>query len=196
MASPKKKKQSSKTTQSSHKQAQSSPKSSHKQTKASPRTSHKKTHSSPNPATLRVFRAIKKTRSMNGLRPKSVITPSTSSPVSVKKNPISENLKKQMSKKRKKLDTDTPPAKNEGIKLLKRGCVTMHRIVRRKINGQKPTVLFNEKGEPYGDVASEMQSYIGVLARTKAPIWHDTWKQVPEAIKTKIWECVQVKLNL
>ncbi|VFQ67289.1 unnamed protein product [Cuscuta campestris] len=55
----------------------------------------------------------------------------------------------------------------------------MHRVVKRKINGQKPTVEFNDKGQPYGVAAAEMQSYIGVLARTKAPIWFDTWRQVP-----------------
>jgi hypothetical protein len=79
-----------------------------------------------------------------------------------------------------------------GLHLLKRGCVTMHRIVRRKILGIKLTVLFNKKGEPYGSAAKEMQSYIGVLARTKVPIWRPTWKQVPRDRKNKIWQCVQV----
>ncbi|VFQ89904.1 unnamed protein product [Cuscuta campestris] len=66
----------------------------------------------------------------------------------------------------------------------------MHRVVKCKINGQKPTVLFNVKGQPYGVAAVEMQSYIGVLARTKAPIWFDTWRQVPVTIKNKIWKSV------
>lgn len=79
-----------------------------------------------------------------------------------------------------------------GLKLLKRGCVTMHRIIGRKINGKTLTVLFNKKGQPYGSAANEMQSYIGVLARTKAAIWRPTWKQVPADRKNKIWECVKV----
>ena len=68
------------------------------------------------------------------------------------------------------------PNNQEGLNLLKRGTVTMHRIVRRKILGIKLSVPFNAKGEPYGPAATKMQSYIGVLARTKPPIWYDTWK--------------------
>ncbi|VFQ62669.1 unnamed protein product [Cuscuta campestris] len=72
----------------------------------------------------------------------------------------------------------------------------MHRVVKRKINGQKPTVLFNDKGQPYDVAAAEMQSYIGVLARTKAPIWFDTWRQVPVTIKNKIWKSVTLGFDL
>ena len=61
----------------------------------------------------------------------------------------------------------------------------MHRIVRRKMMGIKLTVSFNTKGEPYGKVVTKMQSYIGVLARTKAPIWYEIWKHVPKEKKTK-----------
>ncbi|KAL8110818.1 hypothetical protein AgCh_026525 [Apium graveolens] len=67
----------------------------------------------------------------------------------------------------------------------------MHRIVKCKIRGIKLTVSFNAKGEPYGEEGKEMQSYIGVLARTKTPIWHDSWKCDPKDTKTKIWDCVQ-----
>lgn len=114
-----------------------------------------------------------------------------SSPESVKKNGISKNLKSKLSKKRKRVEETA--TKQEGLKLLKRGAVTMHRIVRRKMLGIKLEVLFNKKGEPYGDAAKEMQSYIGVLARTKAPIWYDSWLRVPVERKNKIWDCVQVK---
>ncbi|XP_074342783.1 uncharacterized protein LOC141680460 [Apium graveolens] len=66
----------------------------------------------------------------------------------------------------------------------------MHRIVRRKIMGNKLTVTLNGKGESFGPQAAEIQSYIGVLARTKPPIWHDSWKCVHDEVKTKIWDCV------
>ncbi|VFQ88796.1 unnamed protein product [Cuscuta campestris] len=72
----------------------------------------------------------------------------------------------------------------------------MHRVVKHKINGKKPTVLFNDKGQPYGVAAAEMQCYIGVLARTKAPIWFDTWRQVPVTIKNKIWKFVTLGFDL
>lgn len=61
----------------------------------------------------------------------------------------------------------------------------MHKIVRRKIMGIKVLVSFNPKGEPFGKSATEIQSYIGVLARNKPPIWYDSWKQVPKNTKTK-----------
>ncbi|VFQ80959.1 unnamed protein product [Cuscuta campestris] len=63
-------------------------------------------------------------------------------------------------------------------------------IKQKRKREEKPTVLFNDKGQPYGVAAAEMQSYIGVLARTKAPIWFDTWRQVPVTIKNKIWKSV------
>ena len=63
---------------------------------------------------------------------------------------------------------------------MKRGPVMMHRILRRKMLGVKLAVSFNAKGEPYGKVATEMQSYIGVFARTKALVWYETWKRVPK----------------
>ncbi|XP_074338922.1 uncharacterized protein LOC141677085 [Apium graveolens] len=37
-----------------------------------------------------------------------------------------------------------------------------------------------------------MQSYIGVLARTKAPIVCASWKLVPQEKKNKIWDCVKM----
>lgn len=142
--------------------------------------------SSPNLDPLTVIRAIRKTQS-------SITSPSSSSPKSVNRKAISENLQKKLTKKKKQVKLVTTPNNTGGLKLLKRGCVTMTRIVRRKIMGIKLTVSSNAKGEPFGDECTEMQSYIGVLARSKPPIWHDTWKDVPKDTKTKIWDCVQVK---
>lgn len=155
----------------------------------------KKTQSLPNPNTARLLRAVKRARSLKSRSLKSQSlspSPSSSSPESVKKKPISANLQKMISKKRKQVEPVTPPNNEEGLKLLTRGCVTMHRIVKRKIRGIKPMVSFNAKGEPFGKEGSEMQSYIGVLARTKPPIWHDSWNDVSKETKNKIWECVQV----
>ncbi|XP_024178951.1 uncharacterized protein LOC112184961 [Rosa chinensis] len=85
-----------------------------------------------------------------------------------------------------------------GLKLLKRHCVTMSRISRRKSLRQKKVVLFNAKGTPCGKVAKEMQSYIGVLARRKIPIIRTTWRTIKNHIggvtaeeKEKIWLRVQ-----
>lgn len=89
----------------------------------------------------------------------------------------------------------TDAKKQGGLKLLKHGAVTMQRIVRRKMLGIKHPVLFNAMGEPYGETSIEMQSYIGVLSRTKVPIWYDSCLRVPKERKNKILDCVQVKTN-
>ncbi|WOH00499.1 hypothetical protein DCAR_0519863 [Daucus carota subsp. sativus] len=155
----------------------------------------KKTKSATNRTTSNIIKALKKNKSV-GAEPekKKAVqpSPSKSSPKSVKQKAISTNLKAKISKKRKR-ENVVVPEKKEGLKLLKRGPVTMHWILRRKILGIKHQVCFNAKGEPYGEVASEMQSYIGVLGRTKCPIWYESWKAVPKEKKNKIWDCVQVK---
>lgn len=74
----------------------------------------------------------------------------------------------------------------------KRGINTMHRIVRRKLLGVRKNVEYNEKGQPHGKAAKEMQSYIGVLARTKIPITIPSWKKVDMEMKNKLWESVEV----
>ncbi|KAL8099803.1 hypothetical protein AgCh_032166 [Apium graveolens] len=147
----------------------------------------KRTKYAPNARAVKLLiMALKKNQSME-------THPSTSnsSPVSVKKQAISSNLQKQLTKKRKRVTEKPPPKKRERLQLLRRGPVTMHRIVRRKILGIKNEVLFNEKGESYGDAVTEMQSYIGVLARTKSPIMYSSWKLVPKETKNKIWDCVK-----
>ena len=158
-----------------------------------------KTKSAPNTTAANLLKALKRNNSVETgevnkkAKKKLVLQPSPqdSSPQSIKKKAISTNLQQELNKKRKRVEE--PVASKEGIKLLKRGAVTMHRIIRRKMLGEKKTVSFNAKGEPYGTVATEMQSYIGVLARTKAPIWYENWKRVPKERKNKIWDCVQVK---
>ncbi|XP_004292347.1 PREDICTED: uncharacterized protein LOC101299550 [Fragaria vesca subsp. vesca] len=62
----------------------------------------------------------------------------------------------------------------KGLKLLKRNCVAMKRISRSRSLKQKRVVQFNRTGTPYGKAATEMKSYIGVLARRKIPIVRTT----------------------
>ncbi|KAL6124651.1 hypothetical protein ACLB2K_077163 [Fragaria x ananassa] len=78
-----------------------------------------------------------------------------------------------------------------GLKLLSRGMVTMQRVSHRLTRGIKLTVEFNAKGQPFGKVAGEMQSYTGVLARTKIPISFNDWRTKKlDDEKQKIWETV------
>lgn len=148
----------------------------------------KRTKSAPNRTASILLKALKKNKSVgSGPLNETSVQPcqSNSSPESVKKKAISTILHSKISKKRKR-GSQAVPDKKEGLKLLKCGAVTMHRIVRRKILGIKLLVPFNNKGEPYGDAGSEMQSYIGVLARTKVPICIDSWTHVPKERKNKI----------
>ncbi|KAL6219773.1 hypothetical protein ACLB2K_007532 [Fragaria x ananassa] len=78
-----------------------------------------------------------------------------------------------------------------GLKLLKHGMETMAQVTTIVIHGQRIVVQLTAKGEPIGKEARNMQSFIGVLARTKIPISILDWRDVDEDEKQKIWESVQ-----
>ena len=147
----------------------------------------KKTKSAPNTTAANLFKALKRNTFVETgrVKKKAQTSPHNYSPQSVKKKAISTKLQQQLTKKRKRVE-EMVPNKQEGVKLLKRGAFTMHWIVRRKMLGIKLPMYFNAKGEPYGTAATQMQSYIGVLARTKTPIWYDSWKRVPKESENKI----------
>ncbi|KAL6269496.1 hypothetical protein ACE6H2_026407 [Prunus campanulata] len=73
-----------------------------------------------------------------------------------------------------------------------RGMSTMPRVVQRKIQKIKPVVEYNEEGKPYGRAHNEMQSYIGVLARSRVPLVDKKWVQISKDIKEQIWEAVDM----
>nr|GMD45983.1 putative transposase, Ptta/En/Spm, plant [Ipomoea batatas] len=68
----------------------------------------------------------------------------------------------------------------------------MHKLAMQRAQGVKKVVEFNDLGQPIGQIAAEMQSYIGVLAREKVKVNYKTWKHVPEDIKEKIWEAINL----
>ncbi|KAL6213505.1 hypothetical protein ACLB2K_012952 [Fragaria x ananassa] len=78
-----------------------------------------------------------------------------------------------------------------GMRLLRRGMVTMSRVNRRLVRGRKLKVKYNDDGEPVGRAAKEMQSYIGVFARTKVPINVKDWRLVPLSVKDNIWGSIE-----
>ncbi|KAL6228226.1 hypothetical protein ACLB2K_002180 [Fragaria x ananassa] len=78
-----------------------------------------------------------------------------------------------------------------GLRLLRRGMVTMSRVNRRLVRGRKLRVKYNDDGEPVGRAANEMQSYIGVLVRTKVPINVKDWRLVALSVKDNIWGSVE-----
>ncbi|KAL6213983.1 hypothetical protein ACLB2K_013421 [Fragaria x ananassa] len=79
-----------------------------------------------------------------------------------------------------------------GMRLLRRGMVTMSRVNRRLVRGRKLKVKYNDDGEPVGRAAKEMQSYIGVFARTKVPINVKDWRLVPLSVKDNIWGSIEL----
>ncbi|XP_073123545.1 uncharacterized protein [Henckelia pumila] len=77
-----------------------------------------------------------------------------------------------------------------------RGRTHLDKLARRRVQGIRKMVRLNKLGQPVGDVAAEMQSYIGVLAREKVKISYKTWKQVPSAVKELIWESVNLTYDV
>ncbi|CAL9010850.1 unnamed protein product [Prunus brigantina] len=66
------------------------------------------------------------------------------------------------------------------------GINTMPRVVKRKLQKIKPVIEYNKRGKPYGPAHTKMQSYIGVLARSKVPIVDKKWTEIPKDIKEHI----------
>ncbi|KAI5335344.1 hypothetical protein L3X38_025477 [Prunus dulcis] len=73
-----------------------------------------------------------------------------------------------------------------------RGMSIMPRVVKRKLQKLRPIVEYNKRGKGIGQAHSEMQSYIGVLARSRVPLVDMKWSQIPKDIKEQIWEAVDM----
>ncbi|CAL8081720.1 unnamed protein product [Prunus armeniaca] len=73
-----------------------------------------------------------------------------------------------------------------------RGMSTMPRVVKRKLQKIKPVVEYNKRGKGCGPAHTEMQSYIGVLARSRVPLVDKKWADIPNDIKEQIWEAVDM----
>ncbi|KAI5334530.1 hypothetical protein L3X38_024663 [Prunus dulcis] len=73
-----------------------------------------------------------------------------------------------------------------------RGMSTMPRVVKRKLQKLRPIVEYNKRGKGIGQAYSEMQSYIGVLARSRVPLVDKKWSQIPKDVKEQIWEAVDM----
>lgn len=72
----------------------------------------------------------------------------------------------------------------------------MPRVVKARSRGEVKEVAYNRRGQSLGEVNTEMQSYIGVIARTTVPINFENWGIVPEELKNKIWNQIKVSFLL
>ncbi|KAH6777141.1 hypothetical protein C2S51_008453 [Perilla frutescens var. frutescens] len=70
------------------------------------------------------------------------------------------------------------------------GKICLTGLAKCRAKGIINEVEFNTYGQPESKVASEMQSYIGVLAREHVKVSYKTWRDVPMEVKDLIWEQV------
>ncbi|CAL8118828.1 unnamed protein product [Prunus armeniaca] len=73
-----------------------------------------------------------------------------------------------------------------------RGMSTMPCVVKRKFQKIKPVVEYNKRGKGCGLAHTEMQPYMGVLARSRDPLVDRKWAEIPKDIKEQIWEAVDM----
>ena len=69
----------------------------------------------------------------------------------------------------------------------------MPRVVKARSHGEVKEVTYNRREQSLGEVNTEMQSYLGVIANTTVPIKFKNWLSVPEELKNKIW--IQIKVS-
>ena len=79
---------------------------------------------------------------------------------------------------------EEPTSSAEKIKR-KRGPTTMPRVVKARSHGEVKEATYNRRGQSLREVNTEMQSYLGVIARTTVPINFKNWLSVPEELKNK-----------
>ncbi|KAI5350568.1 hypothetical protein L3X38_003459 [Prunus dulcis] len=89
-------------------------------------------------------------------------------------------------------EKDPSSATFDGVTKSTRGISTKNRVVKRKIQKIKHVVDYNKSGRPHGRASIEMQSYVGVLARTRVPLVDKKWTKLPKDLKEQIWEVVQM----
>ncbi|KAL4021675.1 hypothetical protein IC575_020481 [Cucumis melo] len=77
-----------------------------------------------------------------------------------------------------------------------RGPTTMSELALVRNSGQKLPIQFNEHGKPVGATSKKMQSYIGVCVRQQIPITYNSWKEVPNELKDKIYDCISMSFDL
>ncbi|KAA0043011.1 uncharacterized protein E6C27_scaffold75G00860 [Cucumis melo var. makuwa] len=72
-----------------------------------------------------------------------------------------------------------------------RGPTGMSEITRVSCDGHKRVVEYNELGQPIGESATKLQSFIGTTVWVHVPISYQSWKDVPTELKDKIYELIE-----
>jgi hypothetical protein len=80
-----------------------------------------------------------------------------------------------------------PPKKKRKL----RGPVKCVKLVERHSKAKLP-VEVDKEGNPKGDNAKDLSSFMGLLIRTNVPITYKDWRLVPMEIKMRMWEELMV----
>ncbi|KAL0554394.1 hypothetical protein IC582_008314 [Cucumis melo] len=79
----------------------------------------------------------------------------------------------------------------EGTWCITRGPTGMPEITRVSCDGHKRVVEYNELGQPIGESATKLKSFIGTTVRVHVLISYQSWKDVPTELKDKIYELIE-----
>ncbi|RVW33041.1 hypothetical protein CK203_101238 [Vitis vinifera] len=75
-----------------------------------------------------------------------------------------------------------------------RGPTIKPEIAKKRSEGVKIDIQYNDDGEGVGEGYVQLVSYLGVLARTMVPVYHTDWRVVPMELKEKLWDCIKMGL--
>ena len=70
-------------------------------------------------------------------------------------------------------------------------------LTRKTLDQPRPTVTVDATtGRGSGPHKKKFHSYLGVVAREKVPIVHNSWKDVPDTLKELVWNDIWVSVAL
>ncbi|KAL0537091.1 hypothetical protein IC582_026061 [Cucumis melo] len=67
----------------------------------------------------------------------------------------------------------------------------MSEITRVSCDGHKRVVEYNELGQPIGESATKLKSFIGTTVRVHVSFSYQSWKDLPAELKDKIYELIK-----
>jgi hypothetical protein len=68
----------------------------------------------------------------------------------------------------------------------------MNEIFSRKPGMPKIKITVNDHGQPVGETYRQFDSAIGCQVRKTIPAHYKDWRDIPYALKDKVWEDMQV----
>ena len=74
-----------------------------------------------------------------------------------------------------------------------RGITRKSMIIKNRSKGVKLVIKYNPDGIYVGQASVHLTSFLGVLARTMAPIRYNKWRDVPIQVKNNLWDTIEVK---